>query len=128
MTSPNNMVRLEKIIADLPEWQRVDIEAWDGEPTFRVRKKNFVFTNREATHLTVKLPKDEAEAVVASDPAAEPCGYGLGRHGWVTIALGRRPSRARWEEVREWVRISYTMVAPKRLAHDVLLQDGLVEE
>ena len=121
------MERLEAIIAELPEWKRVDIEAWDGEPTFRIRKKNFVFTNREATTLTVKLPKDEAEAVVASDPAAEPCGYGLGRHGWVSIDLGRRPTKARWDEVREWIRTSYTMVAPKALGHEVLVEDGLVE-
>lgn len=38
------------------------------EPTFRVRGKNFVFANQEATALSVKLPKEEAIAVVASDP------------------------------------------------------------
>jgi hypothetical protein len=68
------MVRLERIVARLPEAQRVDIEAWGGEPTFRVRGKNFVFTDEAARGLSVELPKEEAAAVVATDPKAEPTG------------------------------------------------------
>ena len=118
------MTRLERIVARLPEAERVDIEAWGGEPTFRVRGKNFVFTDQAARHVSVKLPKDEAAAVVATDPAAAPTGYGLGRHGWVSIELGARPGAARWDEVEEWVRTSYTLVAPKPLARIVLEEDG----
>ena len=95
-----------------------------GEPTFRVGGKNFVFCDPDATSLTVKLPKDEAEAVVASDSRAEPSGYGLGRHGWISVALGRRPTAAHWREVEEWVRTSDTLVAPKRLAGRVLDEDA----
>ena len=120
-----NMDRLEAIALALPEATRVDIEAWDGEPTFRVRKKNFVFTNPDATGISVKLPKEEAEAVVATEPGAEPTGYGLGRHGWVSIDLGAKPD---WEQVNEWVRTSYTMVAPKTLARQVLIEDGIADE
>jgi predicted DNA-binding protein (MmcQ/YjbR family) len=119
------MTRLEEIVARLPEAERVDIEAWGGEPTIRVRGKNFVFTDQAARHISVKLPKDEAAAVVATDPGAEPTGYGLGRHGWVSIDIGARPSAARWHEVEEWVRTSYTLVAPKTLAKVVLAEDGL---
>ena len=119
------MDRLEAIALALPEATRVDIEAWDGEPTFRVRKKNFVFTNPDATGISVKLSKEEAEAVVATEPGAEPTGYGLGRHGWVSIDLGATPD---WEQVTEWVRTSYTMVAPKTLARQVLDEDGLLDE
>ena len=119
-----NMQRLEAIVARLPEAVRVDIEAWDGEPTFRVNGKNFIFTDKQASGLSVKLPKDEAAAVVGTDPGAEPTGYGLGRHGWVSIQLGAKPSAARWREVEEWVRTSYTMVAPKRLAKLVLEEDA----
>lgn len=82
---PDNMRRLEEISLSLPEAERVDIEAWDGHPTFRVRGKNFVFCNVEATSLTVKLSKEEAEAVVATEPGASAAGYGLGRHGWVAL-------------------------------------------
>lgn len=119
-----NMDRLEKIALALPEASRVDIEAWDGEPTFRVRKKNFVFSNQEASGISVKLSPEEAEAVIATEPGAEPTGYGLGRHGWVSIDLGKKPD---WEQVTEWVRTSYTLVAPKTLARIVLAEDGLLD-
>src|SRR3954467_5521015 len=93
----DNMKQLERIVARLPETERVDIEAWGGEPTFRVRGKNFVFTDKAASRLSVKLPKDEAAAVVASDPRATPTSYGLGRHGWVSIEVGKA-RKSRWEE------------------------------
>ena len=86
------MDRLEAIVARLPEAERVDIEAWGGEPTFRVNGKNFVFSDQAATGISVKLPKDEALAVCETDPLAEPTGYGLGRHGWVSVKLGAKPS------------------------------------
>ena len=117
--------KLEAITLVLPEAVRVDIEAWGDEVTYRVRKKNFVFTHADSTSLSVKLDNEEAEAVVATEPGAEPTGYGMGRHGWVTVDLGDDPD---WEQVREWVRISYTLVAPKTLARRVLEEDGLLEE
>ena len=121
----DNMARLEQIVAGLPEAERVDIEAWGGEPTFRVRGKNFVFTNVAATGLSVKLPKEEAAAVVATDPGAEPTGYGLGRHGWVSVEVSEDADDERWKLVSEWVRTSYTLVAPKTLARVVLAEDDL---
>ena len=115
-----NLDHLQEICLRLPEAQRVDIEAWDGEPTFRVNGKNFVFAGPDGSGFSVKLTKEEAEAVVATDPDASPTGYGLGRHGWVSITLPKKPSAARWQEVEEWVRTSYSLVAPKRLAKLVL--------
>jgi predicted DNA-binding protein (MmcQ/YjbR family) len=117
----DSMRRLEQIVGRLPEAERVDIAEWGDEPTFRVRGKNFVFTDQEASGLSVKLPKEEAAAVVATDPAVEPTGYGLGRHGWVSITVG---SDTDWQQLEEWVRTSYTLVAPKKLARVVLEQDG----
>jgi predicted DNA-binding protein (MmcQ/YjbR family) len=118
------MERVEAIVARLPEAVRVDIEAWGGEPTFRVRGKNFIFTNPEATSISVKLPGEEAAAVVASDPLVEPTAYGLGRHGWVSVSIARRTTRARWREIEEWIRTSYMLVAPKRLARHVVEEDA----
>jgi predicted DNA-binding protein (MmcQ/YjbR family) len=120
----DNMQRLERIAGRLPETERVDIEAWGDEPTFRVRGKNFVFTDQAANSLTVKLPKDEAAAVIATDTRATPTGYGLGRHGWVSVEVGEGTNDARWQQVEEWVRTSYTLVAPKSLARIVLAEDG----
>jgi predicted DNA-binding protein (MmcQ/YjbR family) len=116
------MARLEAIVAKLPEAQRVDIEAWGGEPTFRVRGKNFIFCAHDASSISVKLPKEKAEAVVATDRTAEPTGYGLGRHGWVSVSIGK-DTAARWQQ--EWVRTSYALVAPKKLARLVLEEDGI---
>lgn len=110
------MARIEKIVAQLPEAERVDVAEWGDHPTFRVRGKNFIFCDGTGQHLSVKLTKDEAAAVVATDPAVEPCGYGLGRHGWISFTVRPRASAARWREIEEWIRTSYTLVAPKRLA------------
>ena len=122
---PANMERLDRIVARLPEVERVDIAEWGDHPTFRVRNKNFVFSDQGAEHLSLKLPHDEAAAVVATDRDAEPAGYGLGRHGWVALAVPRRASAGRWDQIEEWVRTSYTLVAPKKLARVVLEEDGL---
>lgn len=118
-----NMQELERIVAALPEVERVDVEAWGDHPTFRVNGKNFVFSDQDARHLSLKLSHEEAAAVVATDDDVEPAGYGLGRHGWVGVTLPARPSRARWALVEEWVRTSYTLVAPKRLARQVNDED-----
>lgn len=120
----HNMDRLEAIVAELPEAQRVDIAEWGDHPTFRVRGKNFVFSDQEAARLSFKLTKDEAAAVVATESAASPAGYGLGRHGWVDLKLGTDLDDDRWTQLREWVRTSYTLVAPKKLARIVEEQDG----
>lgn len=72
----------------------------------------------------MKLPKDEAAALVATDTDVEPTGYGLGRHGWISVRITSRASAARWREIEEWIRTSYTMVAPKQLAKLVLDEDA----
>jgi predicted DNA-binding protein (MmcQ/YjbR family) len=117
------MERVEAIVARLPQAVRVDVEAWGGEPTFRVNGKNFIFTDPEATSISLKLSPEEAAAVTAGDPQVAPTGYGLGRHGWVTVRIAKKTSPARWREIEEWVRTSYTLVAPKRLAKLVLERD-----
>ena len=117
------MDRLEDVVARLPHAERVDVEAWDGEPTFRVNGKTFVFSSPDATGISVKLPKEEAAAVVATDSDAEPTGYGLGRHGWISVAIPATTSAKRWREIEEWIRTSYTLVAPKKLARVVLEED-----
>lgn len=111
-----NMARIERVVAELPGAMRVDVEEWGGESTFRVNNKVFVFTDELATVVCIKLSKDEAAAVLATDPLVEPAGYGLGRRGWMNVDLGGSVSEARWEEIREWVHTSYTLIAPRRLA------------
>jgi predicted DNA-binding protein (MmcQ/YjbR family) len=123
MAAMGNMERLEQIVARLPQAERVDVAEWGDHPTFRVNGKNFVFSDQAAQQLTVKLPKEEAAAVVATDPTAEPSGYGLGRHGWVSFTLAEPADAERWQQVEEWVRTSYVLVAPKKLARQVEAED-----
>jgi predicted DNA-binding protein (MmcQ/YjbR family) len=78
----------------------------------------------DARHLSLKLPAEDAVATVASDPDVEAAGYGLGRHGWVALTLEGRVDEERWRQVEEWVRTSYTLVAPRRLARVVLAEDA----
>ena len=118
-----NMDRLEAMVGRLPEAERVDIAEWGDHPTFRIRGKNFVFCDQAARDLSLKLPKEEAAAVVATDPAVHPTGYGLGRHGWVAFSVEEDASDERWRQIEEWVRTSYTLVAPKRLARLVIEED-----
>lgn len=122
-TVATHMDRLEAIVDRLPEAERVDIAEWGDHPAFRVRGKNFVFSAVDASGLSFKLSKDEAAAVVATDDAASPGGYGLGRHGWVNLQLPADVDEERWRQVEEWVRTSYTLVAPKTLARAVLAED-----
>jgi predicted DNA-binding protein (MmcQ/YjbR family) len=117
------MDRLEAIIARLPQAERVDVEAWDGEPTFRVNGKTFVFSSPDGSGISVKLPTEEAAAVVATDQKADPTGYGLGRHGWISVRIPTTTSTKRWREIEEWIRTSYTLVAPKKLPRAVLGED-----
>lgn len=114
-----NMDRIEKIVAGLPEAVRVDVAEWGDHPTFRVRGKNFIFCDSAGRELSVKLSREEAEAVVATDPDVHPAGYGLGRHGWIAFHVADDAGAARWREIEEWIRTSYTLVAPRRLARVV---------
>jgi predicted DNA-binding protein (MmcQ/YjbR family) len=120
----DNMERLEQIVDRLPEAERVDIAEWGDHPTFRVNGKNFVFSDQAARSLSLKLPKEEAAAVVATDPQADPAGYGLGRHGWIALTVDDDADEDRWRQVEEWVRSSYILVAPRRLARVVEAEDS----
>jgi predicted DNA-binding protein (MmcQ/YjbR family) len=111
----DTMSRLEALVATLPEAERVDVAEWGDHPTFRVRGKNFVFAAGDASSLSVKLPKDEAEAVVATEEFAAPTAYGLGRHGWVSLQVGADVDDERWAQLAEWIETSYRLIAPKRL-------------
>lgn len=123
IAADQNMERLEAIVAELPEAVRVDVQEWGDHPTFRVRGKNFVFSSQDACSLSFKLTKEEAAAVVATEPGADPSGYGLGRHGWVALDVAPDADDEQWAQIREWVRTSYILVAPKTLARVVLAQD-----
>jgi predicted DNA-binding protein (MmcQ/YjbR family) len=120
----NNLEKVEQIVRRLPEAVRVDVEAWDDEPTFRVRNKSFVFATPDGSKLSLKLSLAEAAAVVAVDRDVGRSGHGLGKHGWITVSVRSNASSRRWQELEEWIRTSYVLVAPAKLARIVLNEDA----
>ncbi len=98
-------------------------EAWEdhpwGDSVVKVRKKIFLFLgggeHGGPPSLTVKLPESAEHAL--SLPEAAPTGYGLGRHGWVTVPLGTPR-----ELLMEWIDESYCAIAPKTLVARLLAE------
>lgn len=113
MDDPNAVVdALEEFARSLPE-------AWPDEPwgdrVVKVGKKIFVFLSRhDATRpsATFKLPDSRDHAL--SYPEAFPTGYGLGKHGWVTVMIDTIPPDEH-EVLRDFVEESYRAVATKTL-------------
>ena len=93
-------------------------EAWQDHPwehtVVKVRKKIFVFLGsgdeQSPYSLGVKLPVSAEQAL---SMGAAPMGYGLGRHGWVTVGL-RKPLLP-YDILADWVEESYRAIAPKTL-------------
>jgi predicted DNA-binding protein (MmcQ/YjbR family) len=95
-----------------------------GERVMKVGKKVFVFMggkdgSDEILSMSVKLPRSAGEALQL--PYAEPCGYGLGKHGWVAMKITSR-DRASLDMLMPWIEESYRAVAPKKLVAQL---DGL---
>jgi predicted DNA-binding protein (MmcQ/YjbR family) len=94
-------------------------EAWAdqpwGDPVVKVGKKIFVFiSSSESTDpaITVKVPESREHAL--SFPGSIPTGYGLGKHGWVTISAAQVPDGER-DVLFDFVEESYRAVATKTL-------------
>jgi predicted DNA-binding protein (MmcQ/YjbR family) len=88
-----------------------------GQTVIKVKKKVFLFVNgaiapEDGVSLSVKLPASGAD--VLHLPFAEPMGYGMGKHGWVTLLL-MRDDHVPLAVLETWIAESYRAVAPKRL-------------
>ena len=87
-----------------------------GDRVVKVNKKVFIFMAKEPDAKTgftfsVKLPHSGKKAL--SYPFAEPCGYGMGKHGWVMFRLAPRDETPK-ELLFEWIEESYRCIAPKK--------------
>jgi hypothetical protein len=56
-------------------------------------------------------------------PFAEPTGYGLGKHGWVTFTFKTLTSAIE-TQCYQWLRESYLAVAPKSIAKTIADESG----
>ena len=85
-----------------------------GETVAKVAKKVFLFSFQDETRWSAsfKLPESRGAALVL--PFAEPTGYGLGAHGWVSVKF-LQSEEAPLPLLLEWLDESYRAVAPKKL-------------
>jgi predicted DNA-binding protein (MmcQ/YjbR family) len=111
-TETTTIDELERFALSLPEaWA----DAPWGDRVVKVAKKIFVFLSSPGSDppgLTVKLP-DSHDHALSFEGAVLP-GYGLGKHGWVTIYVDGVPKAER-EVLFDFVEESYRAVAPKKL-------------
>lgn len=94
-------------------------EAWPdtpwGDRVIKVGKKIFVFlssADAERPGITVKLPESRDHAL-SYEGSLLP-GYGLGKHGWVTVYVDAVPVGER-DVLLDFVEESYRAVATKTL-------------
>jgi predicted DNA-binding protein (MmcQ/YjbR family) len=119
------LTRLRKLCLALPEAH--EVEAW-GEPTFRVRNKMFaMYANANKHHgngraaVWVKAaPGDQAKMVSAAPECFFVPPY-MGPSGWVGIWLD---GAVDWDDVAEFLRDAYRLVAPKRLSASLDPKNG----
>ena len=113
---PRPLTKLRKLCLALPEAH--EVEAW-GEPTFRVRNKMFAMYAGPQNHHGRGRPgvwfkatrEDQAQMVQAAPESFFVPPY-VGKSGWVGAWLD---DVADWEELAEFLRDAYRMIAPKRL-------------
>src|SRR4029079_11790194 len=88
-----------------------------GQTVIKVKRKVFLFVNgaiepEAGVSLSVKLPQSGAD--VLQLPLAAPMGYGMGKHGWVTLLI-MRDDQLPLPLLETWIDESYRAIAPKRL-------------
>lgn|GEM_PF-2188953 len=85
-----------------------------GESAFKVKGKVFVFARLHEGTLTAGMKLPDSHPYALTKPYAEPTGYGLGKHGWVTLTF-RTGTDVPLDLLEEWLEESYRAVAPKKL-------------
>lgn len=87
-----------------------------GHRAMKVKGKVFVFLGGEknATELSLSVKLPQSRDMAVDLPFAEPTGYGMGKHGWVTARF-EKVSDVPMDLMREWINESYRAIAPKKL-------------
>ena len=115
------LTRLRKLCLALPEAH--EVKAW-GEPTFRVRNKMFAMVADANNHhgggrhsVWLKSTKADQARMVAAAPECFFVPPYVGKSGWVGVWLD---GVVDWDDVAEFLRDAYRLVAPKRLIDELL--------
>jgi predicted DNA-binding protein (MmcQ/YjbR family) len=110
--------RIRDICRDLPEAEEKPFGGHTS-PAFRVRDKLFVMVSEDQSSMTMKAPPGEQAMLVAADPERFFVPKYVGPKGWIGVRLDltRQPD---WEEMAELIVESYCLIAPTRLAAQVI--------
>ena len=114
-TEDKRLSRLTEIALALPEAQR---QIYGSHAQFLVRKKTFAyFLNNHhgdgIVAVTCKVLPGENKALAEAQPDRFYLPAYIASRGWVALRLDR--GKIDWAEVKELLRSSYAMIAPKRL-------------
>jgi len=111
------ITRLRKLCLALPEAH--EVEAW-GAPTFRVRNKIFALYAAAGNHngqgrpaMWVKAASGDQSQMVKAAPDCFFAPPYVGPKGWVGVWLD---GVVGWDDVDEFLRDSYRLIAPRRLS------------
>jgi hypothetical protein len=104
--------RLRAICIALPEATE---ELMRRGPSYRVADKIFALERpwNDWLALWCKVPEGSREILLAAEPARFFIPPYFGPKGWIGVGLDQA---AEWREIEAFVRRSYRLVAPKRLA------------
>ena len=104
--------RLRAICLALPEASE---ELMRRGRSYRVTNKIFALERprNDGLALWCKVPDGTREIIIAADPARFFIPPYFGAKGWIGVGLDEA---ADWREIEAFVRRSYQLVAPKRLA------------
>ena len=107
--------RLLDICLALPEAQA----SGDQHIRFHVRNKTFGYYlddhhGDSRVALCCKVPTGDLDPLVALDPERYFVPQYLGSKGWLGVRLDLHD--VEWDEIAKFVRVSYGLIAPKRLA------------
>ncbi|MHB0972047.1 MAG: MmcQ/YjbR family DNA-binding protein [Thermoanaerobaculia bacterium] len=95
-----------------------------GHRAMKVKGKVFVFLGGDANpkelSVSVKLP--QSRDMAADLPFAEPTGYGMGKHGWVTARF-TKVSDVPMDLLKAWIDESFRAIAPKRMVKSMMEGD-----
>jgi hypothetical protein len=120
LSENKRLTRVTRIALSLPQVKR---ELHGSHATFLVRKKPFAYylNNHHGDGIvgvTCKVLPGENKSLVEAQPQRfYPPAY-LASRGWVALRLDR--GKIDWQEVKELLSGSYAMIAPKRLAEQVV--------
>ena len=87
-----------------------------GERVIKVRGKVFLFMGGYPDRKSFSMKLPESRDMALALPFAEPTGYGLGKHGWVTAWVKPEDEDdAPLDILLDWLDESYRAIAPKKL-------------